>query len=81
MTIVYKAVLQHAIRHQEHTTKVELTKFLNTSTSLNIIIGGLAIDTIIRQAYNYYINKNKPKKAILILKAYKADVYLAKVLK
>lgn len=81
MTKVYEAVLQHAIKNtSKKTNKIELTNFLNQNTDMNITVGGLAINTMIRQAYNYYIKKKEYTNAYLILDTYRPEVYVWKVL-
>ena len=79
MEKIYEAVLLHTSKNL-NTNKVELTIFLNKHTEMNITVGGLAINTIIRQAYNYYMKKKEYKNAYLILDAYKPEVYKWKVL-
>ncbi|PNW26940.1 hypothetical protein [Formosa algae] len=81
MTKVYEAVLQHAINNTlKETNKIELTNFLNQNTDMNITVGGLAINTMIRQAYNYYMKKKEYTNAYLILDTYRPEMYVWKVL-
>jgi hypothetical protein len=81
MIKIYEAVLLHSINNtSKDTDKVELTKFLNQNTDMSITVGGLAINTIIRQAYNYYMKKKEYDNAYLILDTYKPEVYVWKVL-
>jgi hypothetical protein len=81
MTKIYEAVLLHSINNTSTVTdKVELTKFLNQNTEMIITVGGLAINTIIRQAYNYYMKKKEYDNAYLILDTYNPEVYMWKVL-
>ena len=81
MTNVYEAVLQHAINNtSKETNKIELTNFLNQNTDMNITVGGLAINTMIRQAYNYYMKKKEYTNAYLILDTYRPEMYVWKVL-
>lgn len=62
MREIYEAVLLHSKKNTSvKTNKIELTKFLNANTDMNITVGGLAINTIIRQAYNYYLKKKSTK--------------------
>ena len=79
MEKIYEAVLLHSKKNTK-TNKIELTVFLNDNTKMNITVGGLAINTIIRQAYNYYMKKQEYKNAYLILDTYKPRVYVWKVL-
>ena len=79
MEKIYEAVLLHS-KNNTKTNKIELTVFLNENTKMNITVGGLAINTIIRQAYNYYMKKQEYKNAYLILDTYKPRVYVWKVL-
>lgn len=79
MEKIYEAVLLHS-KNNTKTNKIELTVFLNKNTKMNITVGGLAINTIIRQAYNYYMKKQEYKNAYLILDTYKPRVYVWKVL-
>lgn len=79
MKKIYEAVLLHS-KNNTKTNKIELTVFLNKKTKMNITVGGLAINTIIRQAYNYYIKKQEYQNAYLILDTYKPRVYVWKVL-
>jgi len=79
MDKIYEAVLLHASKNT-NTNKIELTKFLNKHTVMIITVGGLAINTIIRQAYNYYMKKKEIDNAYLILDTYKPEVYTWKVL-
>jgi len=78
MEKIYEAVLRHASRNTD-TDKVELTIYLNNHTDMNITVGGFAINTIIRQAYNHYMNKKEFKNAYLILDTYQPEVYIWKV--
>lgn len=78
MEQIYEAVLLHA-RNNTETDKVELTNFLNEKTDMKIKVGGLAINTIIRQAYNHYMKKKEFKNAYLILDTYQPEVYIWKV--
>jgi len=81
MTKIYETVLLHAINNtSKETNKIELTKFLNENTDMNITVGGLAINTIIRQAYNYYMKKKEYANAYLVLNTYRPEVYVWKVL-
>ncbi|CAL2085759.1 hypothetical protein [Tenacibaculum dicentrarchi] len=76
MIKVYQAVLRHSILTiSKKTDKVALTIFLNQNTDMEITVGGLAINTIIRQAYNYYMGKKDYKSAYLILATYKPELY------
>ncbi|MFD0976555.1 hypothetical protein [Salinimicrobium gaetbulicola] len=78
MEQIYEAVLLHA-RNNKETDKVELTIFLNEKTDMKITVGGLAINTIIRQAYNHYMKKKEFENAYLILDTYQPEVYIWKV--
>lgn len=79
MEKIYEAVLLHASKNTI-TNKIELTKFINKNTEMRMTVGGLAINTIIRQAYNYFMNKKEIDNAYLILDTYKPEVYVWKVL-
>lgn len=79
MEKIYEGVLLHS-KNNTKTNKVELTIFLNKTTEMNITVGGLAINTIIRQAYNYYMKKKEYENAYLILDTYKPEVYVWKVI-
>ena len=79
MEKIYEAVLLHS-KNNTKTNKIELTVFLNKNTKMNITVGGLAINTIIRQAYNHYMKKEEYENAYLILDTYKPRVYVWKVL-
>ena len=79
MNKVYEATWLHASRNKI-TNKIELTKFINANTDMNIMVGGLAINTIIRQAYNYFMKKKEYQKAYQILDTYKPIMYEWKVL-
>ncbi|MCG8784412.1 hypothetical protein G1K66_01295 [Tenacibaculum finnmarkense] len=76
MIKVYQTVLRHSILMiSKKTDKIALTIFLNQNTDMEITVGGLAINTIIRQAYNYYMEKKNYKSAYLILTTYKPELY------
>ncbi|UBZ07266.1 hypothetical protein LDL76_00805 [Salegentibacter mishustinae] len=79
MEKIYEAVLRHASKNTE-TDKVELTIYLNKHTDMKITVGGLAINTIIRQSYNHYMKKKEYENAYLILDTYKPEVYIWKVI-
>lgn len=79
MTKIYEAVLLHSINNTK-TNKEELTIFLNENTEMNILVGGLAINTIIRHAYNYYFERKEYDNAYRILDTYRPEVYVWKVL-
>ena len=79
MEEIYEAVLLHS-KNNTKTNKDELTVFLNKNTKMEITVGGLAINNIIRQAYNYYLKRKEYENAYLILDTYKPEVYLWKVI-
>ena len=63
MERIYKAVLVHA-HNNPKTDKIELAVYLNNTRDFDITVGGLAINTIIRQTYNYYVKKKISKMLI-----------------
>lgn len=79
MKRVYEAVLLHS-KNNTKTDKIELAVYLNETTDFKITVGGLAVNTIIRQAYNYYMKRKEYENAFSILDTYRPEVYVWKVL-
>jgi hypothetical protein len=82
MERIYQKVLEHANGERGADGKrnvEELIEFLNTETNLKFPKNSIAIYTIIRQSYNYYMNKNGSNDAIEIAETYQPAGYVWKV--
>lgn len=58
----------------------ELIDFLNNETELKFPHNSIAIFTIIRQSYNYYVRQKKFKEAEKIANIYRPEGYVWKVI-
>lgn len=82
MKRIYQKVLEHASGERGADGKrnvEELIDFLNTETNLKFPKNSIAIYTVIRQSYNYYMNKNEINNAIQIPETYQPAGYVWKV--
>ena len=82
MERIYQKVLEHAYGERGADGKrnvEELINFLNNETELNFPKNSIAIYTIIRQSYNYFMNKNENDFANKIPEIYQPEGYLWKV--
>jgi hypothetical protein len=82
MVKIYQKVLEHAkgdLGEDGKRNVEELIDFLNLETKLKFPKNSIAIYTIIRQSYNYYMNKNEIKNAIQIPETYQPAGYVWKV--
>jgi hypothetical protein len=82
MERIFQKVLEHAKGERGADGKKnveELIDFLNTETSLKFPKNSIAIYTVIRQSYNYYMNKNENNDATQIPEIYEPAGYVWKV--
>lgn len=83
MKHIYQKVLVHAKGEREADGKKnveELIDFLNTETELKFPKNSIAIYTIIRQSYNFHMEKKMFEEAEKIVKTYRPEGYVWKVL-
>jgi hypothetical protein len=83
MKKIYKKVFEKAEdeRGTERKRNVkELIDFLNNNTELKFPKNSIAIFTIIRQSYNYYMEQKKFKEAEKIANTYRPEGYVWKVI-
>ena len=82
MEKIYQKILGHAKSTRGPDSKknvAELIVFLNRETELKFPNNSIAIYNIIRQSYNYYMNKNETENAIQIPEAYQPKGYVCKI--
>ena len=83
MEKIYKKVFEKAEveRGTERKRNVkELIDFLNNNTELKFPKNSIAIFTIIRQSYNYYMEQKKFKEAEKIANTYRPEGYVWKII-
>lgn len=83
MEEIFQKVFEHAKGERVNDAKKnveELLDFLNIETELKFPKDSIAIFTIIRQSYNYFIKQNLFNEAEIIAKTYKPIGYVKKVL-
>jgi hypothetical protein len=83
MEEIYKKVLEHAnidIGEEGEVKVADLIDYLNNKTELVFPKNSIAIYTIIRHAYNFYMSQKLIKEAEKIVKTYSPEGYVWKVL-
>lgn len=83
MEEIYKKVLEHAsidIEDEGPVKVADLIVYLNNKTELVFPKNSIAIYTIIRHTYNFYMSQKLIKEAEKIVKTYSPEGYVWKVL-
>ena len=83
MERIFQKVLKHAFGKRGADGKrnvKELIDFLNNNTELKFPKNSIAIFTIIRQSYNYYMEQKMFKEAEKIANTYRPEGYVWKVI-
>lgn len=83
MEEIYKKVLEHAnidIGEEGPVKVADLIVYLNYKTELVFPKNSIAIYTIIRHTYNFYMSQKLIKEAEKIVKTYSPEGYVWKVL-
>ena len=75
---IFKTIYEFSNENKQ-ANKNELAKYINAQTGLKISKEGTAINTLIRQTYNYLIQNKLPEQALKLMQNFPTQGYNFKI--